>query len=539
MRTSTAGRSWLARLISVAASTALAITGLTAMLLAATPAAASGSSVTVLCVPGDSNASQANLQSALNAATTAVTLNISPANCSFQLVSALMVGTDVAITINGNGLVIDANSHGGFVIGDPGLAGSLTLNQVTIQNAFNGIAAGGDNGSVTLNQSAILNSERWGIWIGGDIQVNNSTLAGNGLTGAMSRQGNITLRDSSIVQNGSLFDECDAVYGNHPYNCDGVWAENGNVTVTSSHIGDNANIGVAANADSGTATITDSTIDHNGGLMAIFAHNVTLANSTVVDNVYMGVFGSSATVTSSTIAQNGTFGLYTSTATVAATILDENPDGNCAVVESLTDAGYNLSTDDSCGFTASGSRNRVDGDAIALGSLSGTTPAVGAPSQPDTLQTMTPGSGSIAIDAIPLTSRGECLMGPSADEIGTPRPLGSGCDIGSVEVIEPYVAMSSYTSTVRQGYWAVIRIAALSPELANISGRGLRVTSVELDGPNGQAIPFRHAFQFGRFGGTAGYQLLINTRNLSPGSWTLQFTVGSRETTGSARFTVE
>lgn len=538
MRTSTAARSWLGRLISIAAAAALAITGLCAVMLAATPAAASGNQISVQCVPGDSNASQANLQSALNAVTAAVTITISPANCSFQLVSALMVGTQVPITIDGNGLVIDAKGNGGFVLDDLGATGSLTLNQVTIQNAYNAVAAGGDNGSVTLNQSAILNSQNWGIWIGGDIHLNDSTLAGNGLAGAMSRQGNITARDSSIVDNGSDFMACDPEHGNDPYDCDGVWAENGNVTVTGSHIGGNANIGVVANAGAGTASITDSTIDHNGGLMAVFAHNLTLVNSTVADNAYMGVFGNAATITSSTIAQNGTFGLYASTATVATTILDENPDASCAV-GALTDAGYNLSTDDSCGFTADGSQNDIAAGSIALGSLSASSgPIIGAPSQTDTLPVMTPGNNSIAIDAIPLTNRANCLLGPPADEIRTPRPLGSGCDIGAVEVIEPYVALSGYTSTVQRGYWAVIRIEALSPELANISGRGLRVTSVELDGPNGEVIPFRYTFQFGRFDRAAGYQLLINTRNLSPGSWILRFTIDNGGTASSARFNV-
>ncbi|HLI52620.1 MAG TPA: hypothetical protein VKU87_12550, partial [Thermomicrobiaceae bacterium] len=83
------------------------------------------------------------------------------------------------------------------------------------------------------------------------------------------------------------------------------------------------------------------------------------------------------------------------------------------------------------------------------------------------------------------------------------------------------------TTTVTQGYYAVIRFYPADANGHDEASRSLTVRSVELDGPNKQVMPFVYAFHYGTFSGKAGYQLEINTRNLSLGSWTLKLTIGS------------
>ncbi|HLI52240.1 MAG TPA: hypothetical protein VKU87_10605, partial [Thermomicrobiaceae bacterium] len=97
------------------------------------------------------------------------------------------------------------------------------------------------------------------------------------------------------------------------------------------------------------------------------------------------------------------------------------------------------------------------------------------------------------------------------------------------------------TTTVHQGYYAVIRFAPMDANGHDYASRNLKVSSVELDGPNGQVIAFVHPFQYGIFNGKPGYQLSFNTRNLATGTWTLKIQIGSgaSATTGSVAFTVE
>jgi hypothetical protein len=90
----------------------------------------------------------------------------------------------------------------------------------------------------------------------------------------------------------------------------------------------------------------------------------------------------------------------------------------------ITDLGYNISDDDSCGFSATSSLNSTDPQLGALINNGGPTFTVALL------------SGSPAIDAIPLDS---CLdqMGNqlTTDQRGFPRPdaVEGVCDIGAYE----------------------------------------------------------------------------------------------------------
>jgi hypothetical protein len=101
--------------------------------------------------------------------------------------------------------------------------------------------------------------------------------------------------------------------------------------------------------------------------------------------------------------------------------------GNCGSIlggPEITDLGYNISDDDSCGFSATSSLNSTDPKLGALINNGGPTFTVALL------------SGSPAIDAIPLDS---CLdqMGNqlTTDQRGFPRPdaVEGVCDIGAYE----------------------------------------------------------------------------------------------------------
>jgi len=110
------------------------------------------------------------------------------------------------------------------------------------------------------------------------------------------------------------------------------------------------------------------------------------------------------------------------TVTLMSTILGSSGGSNCSVRDTGTfvDAGYNLSSDDTCGLsTANNSQPSTDPLLDGLAYNGGPTP------------TMLPGSP--AINMIRPGTNG-CGTTVPTDQTGIPRPQGSKCDIGAVEV---------------------------------------------------------------------------------------------------------
>ena len=97
---------------------------------------------------------------------------------------------------------------------------------------------------------------------------------------------------------------------------------------------------------------------------------------------------------------------------------------NCSGV--ITDAGYNISDDATCGFSATGSRNSTNPmlDPAGLQNNGGPTATIALDSE------------SPAIDAIPLADCTDLNSNPiHADQRGAPRPDAGEvvCDIGAYE----------------------------------------------------------------------------------------------------------
>ncbi|MGA2211571.1 MAG: choice-of-anchor Q domain-containing protein [Acidimicrobiales bacterium] len=151
--------------------------------------------------------------------------------------------------------------------------------------------------------------------------------------------------------------------------------------------------------DAGTATFTNDTFSGDGTGIQV-AGEATLVDDTLA-----------ADAQAFHIPGGG------SNATISDSILDGAPCGGVAP----TDGGYNVESDDSCGF---GSTDVVNSSKIELSSL-----AANGSSGPETEAI---GATSSALDEVP---QAECTV--STDERGDPRPGESGqtnCDAGAYEI---------------------------------------------------------------------------------------------------------
>jgi hypothetical protein len=126
--------------------------------------------------------------------------------------------------------------------------------------------------------------------------------------------------------------------------------------------------------------------------------------------------------------------------TVIGSIDAANAVPDCAA--DLTDSGYNLDSDGTCGFTAKGDHSHATADLGALANNGGPT------------ETVLPKAGSPARNAIPLGAAG-CTK-TAKDQRHEPRPdsVSHRCDIGSVEaqVVNPKLT-ATVTAPHHQGGW--------------------------------------------------------------------------------------
>jgi hypothetical protein len=206
-----------------------------------------------------------------------------------------------------------------------------------------------------------------------------------------------------------------------------------------------------------TATVPDPANQFGalGGGIFLSSATLNLFNSTVAGNTAQagttpgvggGIYANLSTVNivSSTIADNvaegggttsggGIFSHVTS-ATLADTIVAGNTGGNCS--GTMTDNGYNMSDDATCGFSAGTSQNSVA--TLNLGALASN----GGPTQ-----TIALGAASAAIDQIPDGTSG-CGTTVPDDQRGVARPQNGMCDIGAFEVV-----VATAPCPKGQGFW--------------------------------------------------------------------------------------
>ena len=282
-------------------------------------------------------------------------------------------------TISGN--TASGSNGGGIDNGDNGGSGTVTVTDCTISDN-----TAGDGG-------AIDNADNGG---GGTVTVTGSTISGNtaSVGGGGIGNGNNGGNGGTVTVTGSTISGNMAIVGGGIDN--GHAGGGGTVTVTNSTISGNTasgnNGGGIDNADNGggTVTVTGSTISGN-----------TAGDGGGIDNGDNGGKGT-ITVTVSTIAGNtagdgggidnaddGGGGSVTLAATIVA---GNNVGGDCYVP--VTDAGYNIADDDTCGFSVFDSINNSGGLKATLGTLANNGGAT---------DTILPTASSPAVGAIPAS----------------------------------------------------------------------------------------------------------------------------------------
>ena len=359
--------------------------GLIATMALFSAAAAQATPYTVNTLNDSNGASNCSLRDAINAAngnpasgstcatpgTGTDTINFS-VNGTISLGSTLPTITDANLTITGPtttpGITIDGGGNHRVMLV---LSGATHIANLTIAN-----------GNIADFGGGIAN--------GGTLTVTNSIFSGNSAT-----QGGV---------------------GGGIYN-------NSTLTVTNSTFsGNSATQGGAGGGifNLGTLTVTNSTFSGNTATQGSLGGGIYNGNTLTVTNSTFS--GNSASVGGGSIFNDGT-------ATFKGTILAASTQGgNCR--RTITDAGYNLSDDNSCGFSATGSANNVTTLNLDPSGLHNN----GGPTETIALK-----SGSAAIAQIPVADCTDQATPPNrltTDQRGYVRPSPvhpATCDIGAYE----------------------------------------------------------------------------------------------------------
>jgi hypothetical protein len=243
------------------------------------------------------------------------------------------------------------------------------------------------------------------------------------LIGPLTVDGGNTSSDGGIHNSGTLTLIGSTLSRNSATSAGGGIYNNGMLAVTESTLSDNSTGNVGGGIyNSGTANVTDSTLSGNsavgagGGIYNDFGGTLSVTDSTLSGN-NGGTGGSGGGITN-----------FSGTVSVAASIVaDGTSSVDCS--GSITDAGYNLDDDGSCGFTAS-----TDFSDTRAGLYPGGLQNNGGPTQTIALEQGSPALG--AVNNLSLCS--------TPDQRGVARP--TPCDIGAVELVLPAQTIS-FTST--------------------------------------------------------------------------------------------
>ncbi len=408
--------SWMRRLSATAAVLVVAALGSAAV---ATPALAA----TVPCTASDliSAISTANGSGGTVTLTSGCVYTLTAVNNTTDGGGVGLPVISGNVTVQGNGATITRSTASGtpvFRIFDVSSSGSLTLSSLTVSNglANNGQQGGGgifSHGTLTISGSTFTGNSApassgtsgGGINNSGTLNVSTSTFTGNTGQegGAIFNQATATITNNTFVNNTAT------IYGGG-----GLLNAAGSATVNGDTFTGNTGPGGGAIDNDTTLNISDSTFTGNtagtngGGAIDNFGPT-TITQSTFS--------GNSAPYDSNLLNYTG-FTLSISMSIVA------NGQGapNCGGGAAFTDAGYNLDTGSSCGFSSA--NHSMNNTGPQLGSLASN----GGPTQ-----TMALPFGSPAVDAIPSSTAG-CTG--STDQRGITRPQGSGCDIGAYELVQ-------------------------------------------------------------------------------------------------------
>lgn len=358
---------------------------------------------------GDGTSASCQTQEAANTLSTAVLAGgVIDFNCGTEMVTivANTNATDQVVTVDGGGKIIlsGANSHQIFYL--YGNA-NLTLKNISL--------TGGDSGS------------------GGAIYIGSQAQA--------------TIHNSFI-------------YSNHASSSGGAIINYGILTISHSTLGSNLAIadGGAIYNDGGTLTLRDTYLINNhavnGGAINLLSGSLVVSASAFRSNVVTGLGAGVRIENGTTQFENNTFssnqadqggGVYKSNGTATLTNLTFNENranlggafynfggqttvGNTIFTGSLDEAGTNSSLNCDGPAMSSAGRNLISDNSCLphpspSGDLFSVDPLLGIWEVPGHVYTPQPGS--------PAVDYG--ISCPATDQLGKPRPMGAGCDVGSAE----------------------------------------------------------------------------------------------------------
>lgn len=332
---------------------------------------------------------------------------------AYGLGGAITTWNGADLTVRGSTLDQNTAQSGGAIYNES----ALTTIVVAAGTTISGNQATGSNGGGIYNTGGALGltdvilAENRCYTFGGGIYNTSGQLTAT----------NIALRDNS----------CLGFYGGFGA---GLYNKDGAASLTHAVFsgnrafegyGGNSSGGAVANDTGGSLTLRNSTLADNSARIGGGIENhgtLTLFNVTISRN--SGVFGGlfnrgNGSLTHVTFSENDR-GLVQGAGTLSLknVLLSRSIGYNCfllAGAPSLTSAGFNLSSDNSCAFNQPGDRVNVD---PRLGPLADN----GGFSRTHMLLPDSP-----AIDA------GQCVGNLPTDQRGLPRLQGASCDIGALE----------------------------------------------------------------------------------------------------------
>lgn len=316
----------------------------------------------------------------------------------FTLTGSLLIGSNLVITgTTPTATIIDGNLADRVFLVDAFSPAVVTISNLMIRNGKTQDTGGGikNDGSNTLNLNNIIiqgNSAQGGGGLSnirGVITILNTSIrnnqTGGGGGGINNYQGNIKISNSTLNNNqasdgGGIFS-----FPSPPEqttNLPGL--ELINVTISGNEAFNHAGLYIEAYETTEISIITNCTIQGNYSTLEWGSGN--------------GIYS------------------YGLSPVLKNTIVANNSRGNCSknIMEPITSAGHNISSDDTCGFNSPGDYNNTD---PRLGPLQDN----GGPTWTHALLNFC----NKAIDGAD-----GC---PGTDQRGVARPQGTACDIGSFE----------------------------------------------------------------------------------------------------------
>ena len=334
------------------------------------------------------NSGAGSLRQAVADAASGTTITFAPSLSCSTIPLKRAIRLDRSVTIEGPGLnTLQMNGNNAVNIFDVASGVTATIEGLTITSGGGNYNGGGiyNNGTLTVADSALVLNSAGGVGgaisnVGGILNVTDTTFLAN----------------SSGGVGGGIFNDTSST-----------------MTVSDSVlIYNNADTGGGI-VNEGMATIIDSTLTDNNALVT---NGGGILNYATVDVTESTLWDNKARDLGGGIFNGGS-------ASLAGTIVAGSRSGrDCS--GTVTDGGYNLDSDGSCGFTtAEHSLSRVNPELGPLQDNGGPT------------ETRSPAIGSQALSQIPPTATGnDFTLCSGTDQRGVPRPHDSDCDIGAVEM---------------------------------------------------------------------------------------------------------